>query len=41
MTAVLLREYTHPEKPFAIFQGSVQMLPDGNVFVGWGSALSL
>ena len=38
MTAVLLREYTHPKKPFAIFQGSVQTLPDGNVFVGWGSA---
>ena len=38
MTAELLREYTLPEKPFAIFQGSVQTLPDGNVFVGWGSA---
>jgi hypothetical protein len=38
MTATLLREYTNPKEPFAIYQGNVQTLPDGNVFVGWGSA---
>jgi hypothetical protein len=38
MTATLLREYTNPKEPFAIFQGNVQTLPPGNVFVGWGSA---
>ena len=38
MTATLLREYVIPERPFATFQGNVQDLPDGNVFVGWGSA---
>jgi len=38
MTANLLREYTHPHEPFAIYQGNVQALPGGNVFVGWGSA---
>jgi Arylsulfotransferase (ASST) len=38
MTAELASEYTLPEDPFAIFQASVQDLPNGNVFVGWGSA---
>ncbi len=38
MTARLVREYTHPEEPFAIFQGNVQTLPNSNAFVGWGSA---
>lgn len=38
MKATLLREYTHPEALFAIYQGNVQTLPNGNVFVGWGSA---
>ena len=38
MTATLLREYTHPTETFAIFQGNVQTLPNGNAFVGWGSA---
>ena len=35
MTATLLRQYTHP-KVLAGSQGSVQLLPNGNVFVGWG-----
>ena len=38
MTATLLREYAHPTETFAIFQGNVQTLPNGNAFVGWGSA---
>jgi len=37
MTASLVREYTHPHKLFADTGGSVQVLPNGNVFVGWGS----
>ncbi len=38
MTATLLQEFFHPEAPFATFQANVQVLPNGNVFVGWGSA---
>ncbi len=37
MTATLLRQYTHP-KILTGSQGSVQPLPNGNVFVGWGEA---
>jgi hypothetical protein len=37
MTATLLREYTHPDTVFSDTQGNVQILPNGNVFVGWGS----
>ncbi len=37
MTATLLREYTH-RKILSGSQGSVQLLPNGNVFVGWGEA---
>jgi hypothetical protein len=35
MTTTLLSQYTHP-KVLAGSQGSVQLLPNGNVFVGWG-----
>ena len=35
MTATLLHQYTHP-KVLAGSQGSVQLLANGNVFVGWG-----
>ena len=38
MTADLVHEYTLPDEPFGIFQGNVQVLPNGNAFVGWGSA---
>jgi hypothetical protein len=38
MTATLLREYTDPEELRSPTQGNVQVLPNGNVFVGWGSA---
>ena len=37
MTATLLRQYTHP-KILSGSQGSVQLLANGNVFVGWGEA---
>ena len=37
MTAALAREYTHPDGVLAPTQGNAQVLPDGNVFVGWGS----
>ena len=38
MTAALVREYVHPTKVLSISQGNVQVLPNGNVFVGWGSS---
>jgi hypothetical protein len=37
MTADLVREYTHPDKVPSATQGNVQVLSNGNVFVGWGS----
>jgi len=37
MSAVLLREYTSPEKILATSQGNAQLLSNGNVLVGWGS----
>jgi Arylsulfotransferase (ASST) len=33
----VVREYTHHDKLLAATQGNVQVLPNGNVFVGWGS----
>jgi hypothetical protein len=41
MTATLVREYTHSNKMLSATQGSVQVLPNGNVFVGWGSEPAL
>ncbi|HKH37604.1 MAG TPA: arylsulfotransferase family protein [Rubrobacter sp.] len=37
MSATLITEYTHPDKIFSDTQGNVQVLPNGNVFMGWGS----
>jgi hypothetical protein len=37
MSATLVGEYTHPEEILAATQGNLQALPNGNVFVGWGS----
>ncbi len=37
MTATLVRVYTSPDKLLAISQGNMQVLPNGNAFVGWGS----
>jgi Arylsulfotransferase (ASST) len=39
MSASLVREYTHPEKQFAHAAGNMQVLPNENVFIGWGRAL--
>jgi hypothetical protein len=33
----LKRAYTHPDKLHATSQGNVQVLPGGNVLVGWGA----
>jgi hypothetical protein len=38
MTATLVREYTHPDKLLSTSQANMQVLPNANVFVGWGSA---
>ena len=35
--ATLIGDYRHPDKLLAATQGNVQVLPNGNVFVGWGS----
>jgi hypothetical protein len=37
MTVALVREYRHPSPLIASSQGDVQLLPGGDVFVGWGS----
>jgi len=36
MTATLVKEYDHAPKILADFEGSVQALPGGDVFLGWG-----
>jgi hypothetical protein len=38
MTATLTQAYIHPEGVLATSQGNMQTLPNGNRFVGWGSA---
>ena len=37
MRATLVGEYTRPVKTLAATQGNMRVLPNGNVFVGWGS----
>jgi hypothetical protein len=37
MAADVARKYAHPEERLAATQGNMQMLPNGNAFVGWGS----
>jgi hypothetical protein len=41
MTASLVREYTHPDKQFAHASGNMQVLPNDNVFIGWGRAQAI
>jgi hypothetical protein len=41
MRATLVGEYTHPDKQYADAAGNMQVLPNGNVFVGWGRALAI
>jgi hypothetical protein len=36
-TATLVRQFTHPRPLNARTQGSVQLLPNGDAFLGWGS----
>ncbi|MGA2929096.1 MAG: arylsulfotransferase family protein, partial [Solirubrobacteraceae bacterium] len=36
MTATLVRQYTHAPALSSNFEGSAQLLPSGDVFVGWG-----
>lgn len=37
MTATLVQRYTHAPALLTVSQGSVQQLPGGNVFIGWGA----
>jgi hypothetical protein len=37
MTASLVGEFAHPSPLLATSQGNMQILPNGNVFIGWGS----
>jgi hypothetical protein len=37
MTATLMRKYAHPDKRHAATMGNMQVLPNGNVFIGWGN----
>src|SRR5215208_1890572 len=39
--AKLVSVYTHPDKKYADAAGNTQVLPNGNVFVGWGRALAI
>src|SRR5215204_1459141 len=41
MRTSLVREYTHPDKQYADAAGNMQVLPNGNVFVGWGRGLAI
>jgi hypothetical protein len=41
MKATLVREYTHPDEQHAHAAGNAQVLPNDNVFVGWGRALAV
>src|SRR5918995_1405786 len=41
MTASLVHEYTHPDGQKADAAGNTQVLPNSNVFVGWGRALAI
>jgi hypothetical protein len=37
MSVEVVREYLHPDHISAGSQGNMQILPNGNVFIGWGS----
>jgi hypothetical protein len=37
MSATLVRHYPHPDQEYSGTQGSMQLLPNENVFIGWGS----
>ncbi len=35
--ATLVRSYKHPKRLLVPFEGNAQVLPNGNIFVGWGA----
>ena len=37
MKATLVRSYHHPKRLLAPFEGNAQLLPNGDMFVGWGA----
>ena len=37
MKATLVRSYHHPKRLLAPFEGNAQLLPNGDIFVGWGA----
>jgi Arylsulfotransferase (ASST) len=37
MSAKLVREYTSPKKRLSTSQGNMQLLPNSNILIGWGS----
>src|SRR5918994_1001131 len=37
MSAKLVGEYTSPQKRLSTSQGNMQLLPNSNVLIGWGS----
>ncbi len=37
MAADVVRKYAHPDEQLATTQGNMQALPNGGVFIGWGS----
>jgi Arylsulfotransferase (ASST) len=37
MSARLVREYTSPKKRLSTSQGNMQLLPNSNILIGWGS----
>jgi Arylsulfotransferase (ASST) len=37
MSVAVERKYAHPDERVAAVMGSMQVLPNGNVFIGWGS----
>lgn len=39
-TVALVKKYTHAPPLLASYEGSAQLLPNGDVFVGWGDASS-
>ena len=41
MSALLVREYTQPDKQYADAAGNVQMLANGNALIGWGRAVNI
>jgi hypothetical protein len=41
MRASLVSEYTHPDEQHADAAGNLQVLPNGNAFMGWGRAMAV